>query len=50
MFKVDDTVKITKYKNIFSKCYTKKLSKEMFIINSVLKNNPWIYKIKELTG
>ena len=37
-----------KYKNIFSKGYTKNWSREIFIIDSVLKTNPWTYKIKDL--
>ena len=45
-FKVNDRVSITKYKNIFSKDYTENWSREIFIINSVLKTNPWTYKIK----
>ena len=32
--------RITKYKNIFSKGYTKNWSKEIFVIDFVLKNNP----------
>ena len=36
-FKVGDRVRITKYKNIFSKGYTKNWSKEIFAIDSVLK-------------
>ena len=47
-FKVGDRVRITKYKNIFSKSYTKNWSKEIFVIDSVLKTNPWIFKIKDL--
>ena len=39
-FKVNDRVRITKYKNIFSKCYTENWSREIFIIDSVLKTNP----------
>ena len=31
---------ITKYKNIFSKGYTENRSKEIFVIDSVSKNNP----------
>ena len=49
-FKVNDTVRINKYKNIFSKEYTGNWSREIFIIDSVLKTNPWIYKIKDLNG
>ena len=47
-FKVNDRVRITKYKNIVSKRYTENRSKEIFIIDSVLKTNPWTYKIKNL--
>ena len=38
--KVNDRVRITKYKNIFSKGYTENWSREIFIIDSVLKTNP----------
>ena len=43
-------MKIAKYKGIFSKGYTKNWLREIFIINSVLKTNPWTYKIKDLNG
>ena len=46
--KVNDRVRITKYKRIFSKCCTENWSREIFIIDSVLKTNPWTYKIKDL--
>ena len=42
-FKIGDIPSITKYKNIFRKGYTKKLSKEIFVIDSVLKTNPQAY-------
>ena len=48
--KVNDRVRITKYKNIFSKGCSKNWSKEIFIMDSVLKTNPWTYKIKDLNG
>ena len=39
------------YKNIFSKGYTENWSREIFIIDSVLKTNPWNYKVKtDLNG
>ena len=47
-FKVNDRVRITKYKNIFSKGYTENWSRVIFVIDSVLKTNPWTYKIKDL--
>ena len=49
-FKVGYRVKITKHKNIFSKDYTNNWSREIFVIDSVLKTNPWTYKIKDLMG
>ena len=49
-FKVNDRVRITKYKIMFSKGYTENWSREIFIIDSVLKSNPWTYKIKYLNG
>ena len=47
-FKVNGRVRIIKYKNIFSKGYTENWSREMFVINSVLKASPRTYKIKYL--
>ena len=47
-FKVGDRVRIIKYKNIFSKGYIEHWSREIFVIESVLKTNPWVYKIKYL--
>ena len=49
-FNVNDRVRITKCKNIFSKGYTENWSREIFIIVSVLKTNPWSYKINNLNG
>ena len=49
-FKVNDRVKTTKYKNIFSKDYTENRSREKFIIDSALKTNSWAYDIKDLNG
>ena len=49
-FKVNDTVRITKFKNIFSKGYTANWSREIFIIHSVLKTNLWTYKLIDLNG
>ena len=49
-FKVNGRVRITKYHNIFSKDYAKNWSREVFIIDSVLKTNPWTYKMKDLNS
>ena len=40
-FKIDDHVRISKYKNIFSKGYTPNLSEEIFIIKKVKNTAPW---------
>ena len=47
-FKVNDRVGITMYKNNFSKVCTENCSRQIFIIDSVLKTNYWNYKIKDL--
>ena len=47
-FKVNDRVRITKYKNIFSNCYTEFLSREIFLIDFVLKSYLWTYNLKDL--
>ena len=39
---------LTKYKNSFSKDYTDNWSTEIFVIDSVLRINPWTYKIKDI--
>ena len=45
IFKVNDRVKITNYKNIISKDYTVNWSREIFFINSDLKTYPWTWII-----
>ena len=45
-FKVNERVRITKYKNIFSKGYAENWSRKILIVNSILKTNPWTYKFK----
>ena len=49
-FKVNDIIRITKYKNIFSKGYNENWSRESFVIDSAFKTNPWIHKVKDLNG
>ena len=46
-FKVGNKVRISKYKKIFNKGFTDNWSREVFLIDSVMKNNPWTYKIKD---
>ena len=45
---MNDRARIAKYENIFSKGYTEIWSREVFIINSVLKTSPSAYKMKDL--
>ena len=47
-FKVNGRVRITKYKNVFSKGYSEIWLREIFTIDFVLKTNPWTYKLKDL--
>ena len=49
-FKFGDRFRITKYNNIFSKGFMKNCSSEIFLLDSVLKANPWACKIKDLNG
>ena len=42
--KVGDRVRITKQENVFTKGYTDNWSREIFIIDSMMKTNPWIYR------
>ena len=45
--KFNDRIRITKYKNIFREGYAENLPREIFVIHSVLKTNPWTYNTKE---
>ena len=38
------------YKNNFNKVYTESCSREIFMVDSVLKTNSGTYKIKDLNG
>ena len=49
-FKVGNKVRISKYKKIFNKGFTDNWSREVFLIDSVMKNNPWTFKIKDSNG
>ena len=49
-FEVNERVRITKYKNIFSKGYTENWLREIFIIDYVLKPNRWTCKTMDLNG
>ena len=47
-FKVGDHIKISKYKNIFSKGYTPNWSEEVFVIKEVKNTVPWTDVISDL--
>ena len=48
--KVDDHVRISKYKNIFAKGYTLNWSEEVFIFKKVKNTVPWTYVINDVNG
>ena len=49
-FKVDDHLRISKYKNIFTKGYTPNWLEEVFVIKNVENTVPWTYVISNLNG
>ena len=49
-FKINDYVRISKYKNIFAKGYTPNWSEEVFVIKKVKNTVPWTYVINDLNG
>ena len=49
-FKVDDHVRILKYKNIFAKGYTPNWSEEVFVIKKIKNTVPWTYFIDDPNG
>ena len=49
-FKVDDHVRISKYKNIFAKGHTPNWSEEVFVISKTKNTVPWTYVINDLNG
>ena len=49
-FKINDTVRISKYQNIFAKGYTPTWSKEVFVTKKCKNTAPWTYVIIDLNG
>ena len=49
-FKIDDIVRISKYKNAFAKGYTPNGSEEVFLIKKVKNTVRWIYVINDFNG
>ena len=49
-FKVGDHVRISRYKDVFTKGYTPNWSEEVFIIKKVKNTVPWTYVMNNLNG
>ena len=49
-FKIGDHVRISKYKNVFSKGYTHNWSEEIFLVKKIQNTLPWTYVISDLNG
>ena len=49
-FKVNDHVRISKYKNIFAKGYVPNWSEDVFIVSGIRNTVPWTYTISDLNG
>ena len=49
-FKVDDHVRISKYKHIFAKGYSPNWCEEIFVIKKIKNTVPWTYVINDLNG
>ena len=49
-FKVGDQVRISRYKNVFSKGYTPNWREEVFVANKVQNTVPWSYLTNDLNG
>ena len=49
-FRVGDTVRVSKYKNIFSKGYEANFTEEIFKISKVLRGDPNMYEIEDHEG
>ena len=47
-FKVGDRVRISKFKNIFAKGYTRNWSTEIFIVDKINDTVPYTYNLKDL--
>ena len=49
-FKVGDHVRISKYKNIFTKGYTPNWSENVLVVSKFKNTPPWTYVINDLNG
>ena len=49
-FRVGDTVRVSKYKNVFAKGYEANLTEEIFKISKVFRGDPTVYEIEDHEG
>ena len=49
-FKVDDHVRISKYKNIFAKGYAPNWLEEAFVVSKIKNTVPWTCVVSDLNG
>ena len=49
-FRVDDTVRVSRYKSIFSKGYEANFTEEIFKVKKVLRGDPNMYEIEDHEG
>ena len=49
-FKVNNHIRISKYKHILAKGYVPNWSEEVFIVNEIKNTVPWTYTINDLNG
>ena len=49
-FKIGDHVRISKYKNFFTKGYAPNQSEDVFIVSKINNTVPWIYVISDMNG
>ena len=49
-FKIDDIIRISKYKNIFAKDYVQNWFEEVLVIKKVKNIAPWMYVISDPKG
>ena len=49
-FKIGNQVRISKYKSVFAKRYSRNWSEEIFVIKRVKDTTPWTYIINDLNG
>lgn len=49
-FKINDKVRISKYKHVFSKGYTPNWTTEIFTVSKILHTNPITYQLKDGSG